>query len=555
MRVLISVLFASTVWGYRHLQDEIPNGGGVPHPCKANYIWGGVGHLDPHGGGDINPFGLDFKNAGMKWTKFLCEMDSDKDGKTNGEELGDPDCVWTKGNIPTVTIDISHPGVCTPHSAPACQAVNNWIDCRIGDLQCDALSEVGMKNITLRFPETAVPSDETNYLCMFFDLPTDGDYHFVAMEPYIDNVNVMHHMLLYGCENPDAATQDMTKPRSCGMSKSTQCKNLLAGWGIGSSGTCYGKEAAVRIGQIGIRQVVLQIHWNNPELRSDYTDSSGMTLYYTKNHRPNDLKMWEIGLSHSDIPPGEAEFEVEAWCRSDCTSRYLSGPVYITKALNHMHYLGRKERIQQYRDGLLVRDITNDDSYAYDKFVEFSLETPIEFKPGDEIKITCTYRTVGKDRTTFIGGGTTDEMCLGFLFVFPAQNLHGHSCWSVQDIDLCKIQHFSSDFPLVNGCNIKKNANPLNPENVALFKNLKKLCKPFDICTHECKQYVKGILESNKCFQGSIYALYRQISIEISSHFMEIWAAVDSCKTEIELDYCQTQCDSGKNSDRTIGRG
>ena len=29
-----------------------------------------------------------------QWTEALCHMDSDGDGRTNGEELGDPDCVW-----------------------------------------------------------------------------------------------------------------------------------------------------------------------------------------------------------------------------------------------------------------------------------------------------------------------------------------------------------------------------------------------------------------------------------------------------------------------------
>ena len=36
-------------------------------------------------------------------------MDSDKDGKTNGEELGDPNCTWTNGVTPTAAA-IGHPG-------------------------------------------------------------------------------------------------------------------------------------------------------------------------------------------------------------------------------------------------------------------------------------------------------------------------------------------------------------------------------------------------------------------------------------------------------------
>ena len=37
-------------------------------------------------------------------------MDSDGDGWSNGEELGDPDCTWTPGSTPKRTSDITHPG-------------------------------------------------------------------------------------------------------------------------------------------------------------------------------------------------------------------------------------------------------------------------------------------------------------------------------------------------------------------------------------------------------------------------------------------------------------
>ena len=40
----------------------------------------------------------------------LCKEDSDGDGMTNGQELGDPNCVWTEGTIPSRTDNITHPG-------------------------------------------------------------------------------------------------------------------------------------------------------------------------------------------------------------------------------------------------------------------------------------------------------------------------------------------------------------------------------------------------------------------------------------------------------------
>ena len=38
-------------------------------------------------------------------------LDSDGDGRYNGEELGDPDCKWTPGQTTDNTLNITHPGL------------------------------------------------------------------------------------------------------------------------------------------------------------------------------------------------------------------------------------------------------------------------------------------------------------------------------------------------------------------------------------------------------------------------------------------------------------
>ena len=54
-----------------------------------------MGHATCKGGSlPLNAFGEDLKQADFKWTKALCEKDSDGDGQSNGAELGDPCCVW-----------------------------------------------------------------------------------------------------------------------------------------------------------------------------------------------------------------------------------------------------------------------------------------------------------------------------------------------------------------------------------------------------------------------------------------------------------------------------
>ncbi|XP_033729080.1 temptin-like [Pecten maximus] len=122
-------LFVGTCVTFPSFRDRIPNGNGVPNPCKGSSgMWEGVGHNIQIGGGPRNAFGKDFAAAGSKWTVELCSKDSDSDGRTNGEELGDPNCTWTKGGAPSAKAT-GHPGVCEPMDQDSCKSVNTRIVC------------------------------------------------------------------------------------------------------------------------------------------------------------------------------------------------------------------------------------------------------------------------------------------------------------------------------------------------------------------------------------------------------------------------------------------
>ena len=98
----------STVQAWDSYRALLPNGNNVLD--DDDNVWPGVGHSRMFGGGPTNSFGRDFGKAGFKWTKELCQKDSDGDGKTNGEELGDPDCVWKQGAKPKYSC-ATHPGL------------------------------------------------------------------------------------------------------------------------------------------------------------------------------------------------------------------------------------------------------------------------------------------------------------------------------------------------------------------------------------------------------------------------------------------------------------
>ncbi|XP_048748779.1 tyramine beta-hydroxylase-like [Ostrea edulis] len=519
------LLFTSSL-GFKFLQTKIPNGDSVPHPCKPNYLWHGVGHRNELGGGSRNPFGEDFDAAGKIWTRELCMKDSDGDSKTNGEELGDPDCVWRENAIPDKNA-FSHPGVCEPYDSALCRQKNAWVQCEIEDFQCDSINAPDVKNITLRYPETAVPNLETNYFCMTFELPQDGDYHMIATQPYIDNEYIMHHILLYGCD--ESVNQTETHPTRCGMG-SSKCRTIIGTWAVGSQGECVHKDVGFRIGQQGFKYAMMQFHWNNYERRSDYVDSSGMTLFYTPNRRPNDATIMVIGQNYLEIPPRKEHAEFHSVCTAQDTKLALSGPVYVTRGFNHMHYLGREESIIQYRNGVKVNTLTDEPDYSYDRprFIEYS--TAIQVLPGDEIRTKCVFKSSSKSVTTFKGDATSDEMCFGFLTLHPITNVRHSFCTTWKNIS--EMQMYNTEN--YKNCNINEFHNPFHPSMTKLYQQVDSHCLPLSHCLEECKEAVKEF-KRHPCMQGDMAELMKSQAMRWINTVdtFKFYSKLESCDLEI----------------------
>ncbi|XP_022313983.1 tyramine beta-hydroxylase-like [Crassostrea virginica] len=536
------LLWSSRTLGFKSFQQRIPNGDSIPHPCKPNFLWHGVGHENELGGGSRNKFGLDFAAAGMKWTKELCTKDSDGDGRTNGEELGDPNCTWEENSTPETDKGLSHPGVCEPHDSDICSPKNTWLNCELENFDCDGIKSPDVKNVTVRFPKTTVPSLETNYFCMTFDLPTDGDYHVIATTPVIDNVNVMHHMLLFGCD-PDKQVE-IDEPTSCQMG-SAKCNTLFGTWTVGSAGQCLYKEAGFRIGQKGIRRVMMQVHWNNPERRSDYQDSSGMTLYFTPNLRANDAAILMIGQTYLHIPPGKDRHTESAVCNRDDTRTLFAGPIHVFRALNHMHYLGREEFVELLRDDKMVTYITNETTYSYDRPKYVSFPQTLKILPGDELKTTCVFKSTNKKKTTFSGRGTNDEMCLAFLTVFPATNLLSRGCTHWGSLSWTKMTKESNPY----GCDMTNFLNFSNPDTKAMVKKVRDNCKPFSICLKECMDVVKDI-RKHPCLSGDMGKMHRfKASYSDDKDILLFMSMIQSCDLEIMDERSQKLTSNNQSSD------
>ncbi|GMF61739.1 unnamed protein product [Phytophthora fragariaefolia] len=102
--ISLAAFFVSEAEASKKYVKLLPNGGNVPNVPA-------IGHTDGTGDDEAtNAFGDAFAAADYAWTKDLCEADSDGDGQTNGQELGDPCCVWAVGGTPQWTSGVSNPG-------------------------------------------------------------------------------------------------------------------------------------------------------------------------------------------------------------------------------------------------------------------------------------------------------------------------------------------------------------------------------------------------------------------------------------------------------------
>ena len=115
----------------------------------------GTCHVSAMGGGDRNAFGLDAEATidgdGPDWSKLYC-MDSDGDGKTNGQELGDPCGAWSPGTTPERTepvsapgdaddtVDIDDEGACAGAAAPTCSSPAGAVGCASVPVDAGALA-------------------------------------------------------------------------------------------------------------------------------------------------------------------------------------------------------------------------------------------------------------------------------------------------------------------------------------------------------------------------------------------------------------------------------
>ncbi|XP_071335319.1 DBH-like monooxygenase protein 2 homolog [Trachinotus anak] len=273
-----------------------------------------------------------------------------------------------------------------------------------------------------------IPAIHTYYHCKVMKFSKlETKHHIYQIEPVIEHHDIVHHMLLYSC--PSFVTTPYDKPCFMG-SEGDACFGVVAAWAVGGGVFEFPENAGIPVGG-GDSDIYyrLEIHYNNPNLESGRTDSSGLRLHYTSQLRQHDVGILTTGVvpfNHIkyNIPPKAPQFHTYGVCNTSLISQVNPVPdLQMFAVLLHTHLAGRKVRVGHYRNGKQIDFLGLNENYDFEMQRIVSSGNIKTIKQGDEIVVECTYNTANRTGVTKMGLGTTDEMCLAFLFYYPAINI------------------------------------------------------------------------------------------------------------------------------------
>ncbi|XP_064597489.1 DBH-like monooxygenase protein 1 homolog [Liolophura sinensis] len=249
----------------------------------------------------------------------------------------------------------------------------------------------GSRSIFLLNSFVALPPKSSTTTTM--DLTSD------KIDPIIQDGHEMHvhHILIYGCLN-NVSDSSFNVQHQCQHRNMPldwwNCNALYFGWAIGGGSTYLPDHTGMPFGTDEDPTLLLmEIHYDNPQLKSGIVDSSGLRIIFTQELRQYDAGILSTGTNPGPtqiIPPYEPNFLTVTHCLSEC-----------------------------YEEGVELNPIAEDMNYDFNLQDLRMRKREVTIRPGDHIVTECFYNTEKRSKVTLGGLRTTDEMCLAYLVYYP----------------------------------------------------------------------------------------------------------------------------------------
>lgn len=304
------------------------------------------------------------------------------------------------------------------------------------------VNSVGLSKVDLelKMPAPYTPQIRPDdYHCFVLDWPETATKYVTGFRAEPGNPSIVHHAIAYLATPDVAASYSQLDPDGKGYTcfggpGGPGNPQWIGTWTPGSTGNDFPAGTGVMV-QAGSK-IVLQVHYNTlttigqdqTTLQYRLADSVNKRAIAMPWANPDWLKKGGMVIPAGD-PDVKYSFTFDPTpYLSDITGGVIpNGPFEIYGAQLHMHLLGVKTEFQVISKGKdeCLLDIPHWD-FHWQRMYE--LEHPMRFEPGDMLSISCQWDNSaanqpvidgkqGKPKTVQWGEGTTDEMCVGLVYI------------------------------------------------------------------------------------------------------------------------------------------
>uniref|UniRef100_A0A8C3JV62 Peptidylglycine alpha-amidating monooxygenase n=1 Tax=Calidris pygmaea TaxID=425635 RepID=A0A8C3JV62_9CHAR len=259
--------------------------------------------------------------------------------------------------------------------------------------------------LDIRMPGVT-PKQSDTYLCMSVPLPVDNEAYVVDFKPHA-SMDTVHHMLLFGCNEPSSTESYW----DCDEGTCKDKSNILYAWARNAPPTRLPKGVGFRVGgETGGRFFVLQVHYGDiSAFRDKHKDCSGVTLHLTHQKQPLIAGMYLMMSVNTVIPPGEKVVDADIACH------YKRFPMHLFAYRVHTHRLGKVVSGYRVRNGqwTLIGRQSPQLPQAF-----YPVEHPVDVSYDDILAARCVFSGEGRTTETHIGGTANDEMCNFYIMYY-----------------------------------------------------------------------------------------------------------------------------------------
>ncbi len=276
-----------------------------------------------------------------------------------------------------------------------------------------------------------IPAVRTNYYCKFYDIKNmlgikkdDEDkpkYHAVKFAPII-KTKYLHHIVLYACAE-DLGDDYEKGIYECGSSMNIKCSTLITISGPNGGEIITPSEAGFVWGSIDTKIVLMEMHYDNPELVENQIDNSGLKIHYTDKIRKYNMGLLLLGTPYRTIkiPAGKESTVIEPVCSQNCMNKMNEKGIYLSFVALHGHKYLKKTRLEITVDGKTDDTTFRSDSYDFNVQYMNQLNKPMKITRSSKFKTVCDYDTSSATEMILGGEGSDNEMCLAFVGFYPKE--------------------------------------------------------------------------------------------------------------------------------------